>query len=418
MAILRRINKRVGYILIVALASLSIIIFLGYDEEQMPPEIVISSSENVSVELNQVTNQQIHIVKDGESMTEIFEMYEIPLNLTYRILKSPYKNKLTNIIPGEEFRFMFNGQKLEKIILKKNEYQSIEIINRKKPIYNEIKKTPNLINSFRAGLITSSFYEAGIESDIPDSVIMDLAYIFGWDIDFVYDIRDGDKFRVLYETAFIDGQIVENGSILYAEFFNQDKKYIAIRYKNASDKYEYYDENGRSIKKAFLRAPLDFAYISSHFNPRRMHPILNRIRAHNGVDYAASRNTPIRATGSGIIIFQGRRGGYGRTIEIRHGGEITTLYAHLERFNPKYKVGSKVEQGATIGYVGDSGQATGPHLHYEFKVGNNRSDPVRVELPNDKPIPKERMQEFIIEKNKFKEISDTLTIKDLNAKEF
>ena len=169
---------------------------------------------------------------------------------------------------------------------------------------------------------------------------------------------------------------------------------------------EYYDSSGNNIKKAFLRAPLDFAYISSHFNPNRMHPILHRIKAHNGVDYAAVRNTPIRASGDGVIKFIGTKSGYGRTVQIKHGGNISTLYAHMESFNKNLKVGSKVSQGQTIGYVGDSGAATGTHLHYEFKVGSKRTDPMRVKLPSAQPVPAEQMEAFfalLAENNKLLE---------------
>ena len=154
------------------------------------------------------------------------------------------------------------------------------------------------------------------------------------------------------------------------------------------------DRNGDNVKKAFLRAPLDFAYISSHFNPNRMHPILHRIKAHNGVDYAAKRNTPVKASGDGVISFVGNKSGYGRTIEIKHGGNIKTLYAHLEKFNSKSKVGNKVKQGEIIAYVGDSGQATGTHLHFEFWQGKTRTDPVKVRLPSAKPVSPNQMGEF------------------------
>ena len=158
---------------------------------------------------------------------------------------------------------------------------------------------------------------------------------------------------------------------------------------------QYFNEKGENVKKAFLRAPLDFAYISSHFNPNRMHPILHKIKAHNGVDYAAKRNTPVQASGDGVISYVGYKGGYGRTVEIKHGGNIKTLYAHLEKFNKRSQVGSKVKQGEIIAYVGDSGRATGPHLHFEFWQGTKRTDPVKVQLPSAKPVNPDEFNEFI-----------------------
>jgi murein DD-endopeptidase MepM/ murein hydrolase activator NlpD len=223
---------------------------------------------------------------------------------------------------------------------------------------------------------------------------MDFAYIFGWDIDFIFDVRKGDKFSVIYETEFSEGEKISSGDIVFAEFTNREKKYIAQRFFDDVQGKQYFNENGENVKKAFLRAPLDFAYISSHFNPNRMHPILHKIKAHNGVDYAAKRNTPVKASGDGVISFIGRKSGYGRTVEIKHGGNIKTLYAHLERFNTELKVGSKVKQGEIIAFVGDSGQATGPHLHFEFWQGEIRSDPVKVKLPSAKPVNNSQRNEF------------------------
>ncbi|MDA9614345.1 M23 family metallopeptidase, partial [Pseudomonadota bacterium] len=282
----------------------------------------------------------------------------------------------------------------------------------------KIEKIPEQIVSFKSGVIQSSFYLAGLKADIPESVIMDLAYIFGWDIDFVFDIRANDKFRILYETPFVDGIKVENGSILFAEFFNGNKKYSAIRFKGKNKLWDYFDENGNSLEKAFLRAPLDFAYVSSHFNPNRRHPILNKIRAHNGVDYAAKRNTPIRATGEGVIESIGWKGGYGRTIVIRHGGDISTLYAHLEKYQPSLIKGSKIKQGQTIGYVGDSGLATAPHLHYEFKIGDKRSDPLKVLLPSALPLNKLFMSDFQKLQSNYIKQSNNFLSRDPNAKFF
>ena len=278
-----------------------------------------------------------------------------------------------------------------------------------------IDKKPDLINSFKTGVIESSFYLAGLKNNIPESVIMDLAYIFGWDIDFVFDIRAGDRFKLLYETPFVDGQQIENGSILFAEFYNQNNRYTAVRHEGKNKKWEYFNEDGGSLEKAFLKAPLDFAYVSSHFNPNRRHPILNTIRAHNGVDYAANRGTPIRATGEGVIQSVGWKSGYGRTIVLRHGGEITTLYAHMDKYHPSMAKGMKVSQGQTIGYVGDSGLATAPHLHYEFRIGEKRTDPLKVALPSAAPIDQSKMDQFKLSRNNYIEISDKLLSKDPNA---
>tara|TARA_B100000945_G_C20375089_1_gene594152 strand:- start:562 stop:1515 length:954 start_codon:yes stop_codon:yes gene_type:complete len=297
-------------------------------------------------------------------------------------------------MPGDVMEFNYIGEVLYSIEIIKDEVNSIFINTENEISIKKIKKETQTITSFGYGAILNSFYKDAKNVGIPDSIIMDFAYIFGWDIDFIFDVRKGDKFFVIFETDYSEGERVSSGDIIFAEFINKDEKYIAQRFYDNVQGKQYFNENGDNVKKAFLRAPLDFAYISSHFNPNRMHPILHKIKAHNGVDYAAKRNTPVKASGDGVISFIGRQSGYGRTIEIKHGGNIKTLYAHLERFNSKLKVGSKVKQGEIIAYVGDSGQATGPHLHFEFWQGQVRTDPVKVKLPSAQPVNKGQIEEY------------------------
>jgi murein DD-endopeptidase MepM/ murein hydrolase activator NlpD len=340
------------------------------------------------------------------------------LNATYQIFRKDKSGEVKNIQPGNRLEFTFIGSELQLIRIIKSPLLEFQILTRPNIEITKIEKTPEQIISFKSGIIRSSFYLAGLKADIPESVIMDLAYIFGWDIDFVFDIRANDKFRILYETPFVDGVKVANGSILFAEFYNDNKKYSAIRFKGKNKLWDYFDDQGNSLEKAFLRAPLDFAYVSSHFNPNRRHPILNKIRAHNGVDYAAKRNTPIRATGEGVIESVGWKSGYGKTIVIRHGGDISTLYAHMEKYQSSLVKGSKIKQGQTIGYVGDSGLATAPHLHYEFKIGDKRSDPLKVMLPSALPLGKSLMPEFQILQSEYLKKSNNFLSRDPNAKFF
>ena len=362
--------------------------------------------------------KELHIVKSGENLSVIFEKYKVSLNTTYQIFRKDKSGEVKNIQPGNRLEFIYIGPALQLIRIIKSPILEFQILILPSIEITKIEKTPDQIVSFKTGVIQSSFYLAGLKADIPESVIMDLAYIFGWDVDFVFDIRANDKFRILYETPFVDGIKVENGSILFAEFFNGNKKYSAIRFKGKNKRWDYFDENGNSLEKAFLRAPLDFAYVSSHFSPNRRHPILNKIRAHNGVDYAAKRNTPIRATGEGVIESVGWKSGYGRTIVIRHGGDISTLYAHMEKYQSSIVKGSKIKQGQTIGYVGDSGLATAPHLHYEFKIGNKRSDPLKVMLPSALPLKKSLMPEFQKFQSEYLKKSNNFLSRDPNAKFF
>ena len=390
----------------------------GLEQEEILPEII---SETISLSTQNtpsIQTKKIHVVQEGENLSVIFEKYKVSLNDTYKIFREDITHEIKNILPNNRIEFLSLDGILQKIIIYKGPLLSYQVDLSPKISITRVDKKPELINSFKTGVIESSFYLSGLKNNIPESVIMDLAYIFGWDIDFVFDIRSGDRFKLLYETPFVDGQQIENGSILFAEFYNQNNRYTAIRYEGKNKKWEYFNMDGGSLEKAFLRAPLDFAYVSSHFNPNRRHPILNTIRAHNGVDYAAKRGTPIRATGEGVIQSVGWKSGYGRTIVIRHGGEITTLYAHMEKYHPSMAKGMKVSQGQTIGYVGDSGLATAPHLHYEFRIGEKRTDPLKVALPSAAPLDQSKINQFEIFKNNYIEIAEKLLPKDPNAKFF
>ena len=411
-------NTKILPFILLAVFGVLLIYDAGVEQEEVPSEIVTETLSLPTQSIPSIQTKKIHTVKDGENLSLIFEQYKVPLNETYKIFKKDIANEVKNILPNDRIEFLSLDGKLQKIIIHKSPLLSYQVQVLPEIVIDRAEKEPELIQSFRSGLIESSFYLAGLKNDIPESVIMDLAYIFAWDIDFVFDIRVGDKFRLLYETPFVDGQQIENGSILFAEFYNQNNRFTAIRYKGKNKKWEYFNENGGSLEKAFLRAPLDFAYVSSHFNPNRRHPILNTIRAHNGVDYAAKRGTPIRATGEGVIQSVGWKSGYGRTIVIRHGGEITTLYAHLDKYHPLIAKGAKVSQGQTIGYVGDSGLATAPHLHYEFRIGEKRTDPLKVALPSASPLDKSNMDQFQSFRNNYIEIADQLLSKDPNENLF
>ena len=411
-------NAKILPFVLLALLGILFIYDAGVEQEIVSPEIISETLLLPSQNTSSIQTKKIHIVKEGENLSLIFEKYQVSLNNTYKIFRKDKSDAVKNILPNDRLEFIFLGEELQEIHIHKGSLLSYQIEVFPQILIKRIDKKPVLLNSFKTGVIESSFYLAGLKNDIPESVIMDLAYIFGWDIDFVFDIRVGDRFKILYETPFVDGQQIENGSILFAEFYNQNNRYTAIRYKGKNKKWEYFNEFGGSLEKAFLRAPLDFAYVSSHFNPNRRHPILNTIRAHNGVDYAAKRGTPIRSTGEGVIQSVGWKSGYGRTIVIRHGGEITTLYAHLEKYHPSISKGIKISQGQTIGFVGDSGLATAPHLHYEFRIGEKRTDPLKVDLPSASPLAQSKMNQFQASKNNYIEIADQLLSKDPNESLF
>ena len=419
MAIVIKPNLKMLPYVILAIIIAFIIFDSGAEKENISQEIIIETKEIPESYETNIDTKEIHLVKSGENLSIIFEKYKVPLNSTYQIFRKDNKGQIKNIQPGDRLEFTWAQKTLKEIKIIKDASTTFLINFLPDEVeIKKIKKNSEKIISFKSGVIDSSFYLTGLKENIPESVIMDLAYIFGWDIDFVFDIREGDRFLLLYETPFIDGVAIENGSILYAEFYNQGEKYTAVRYKGKNKQWDYFNENGNSLEKAFLRAPLNFAYVSSHFNPNRRHPILNKIRAHNGVDYAAKRGTPIRATGEGVIKSIGWKSGYGRTIVIKHGGEITTLYAHMETYNTSLARGSQVIQGQTIGYVGDSGLATAPHLHYEFEVGKNRTDPLKVSLPSAAPLEDRFIEDFKNMTSNYIDLSKELLSKDPNESIF
>jgi murein DD-endopeptidase MepM/ murein hydrolase activator NlpD len=243
--------------------------------------------------------------------------------------------------------------------------------------------------------IDSSLFAAGRDAGMSAETIMVLANeIFGWDIDFALDIRRGDEISVIYQRKFQDGRYVSDGRVLAAEFVNQGRTHRAVWFESADGAVRgYFTPDGRGMRKAFLRAPLDFTRISSGFNPRRLHPISGKVRAHQGVDYAAPTGTPIWAAGDGRVQFAGRKGGYGNTVIVDHGRGVTTLYAHMSRFGKAGRAGRQVKQGEVIGYVGSTGASTGPHLHYEYRVNGKHKNPSTVPLPNTE-VPTRYAAEF------------------------
>jgi murein DD-endopeptidase MepM/ murein hydrolase activator NlpD len=245
------------------------------------------------------------------------------------------------------------------------------------------------------GEISSSLFAAAAEVGLSTPVTVALAGVFGYDIDFLQDLRVGDRFNVVHQELWRDGAKVRDGAIVVAEFVNAGRVLRAVRFEHPDGDAEYYAPDGSSMRKALMRNPIDFARISSSFSLRRHHPILNKVRAHKGVDYGAPTGTPVRATGDGKVVFRGVKGGYGNTIIVRHGATFSTLYAHLSRFAPGLGTGSRVQQEQVIGYVGRTGLATASHLHYEVLVDGVHRNPRTVKLPDAAPIPAELREAFI-----------------------
>ena len=338
-----------------------------------------------------------HKIARGESLARIFDNQGLDASLLHRIVNSGKQAKsLAKIRPGQKLRFQFdeNGE-LTGLELQRNRVECLRISIADDEIKTEtISKEIDTQVASAAGVIESSLFMDGQKAGLSDGLIMELATIFGWDVDFALEIRAGDQFRVLYEEQYLDGEKLRDGPILAAEFTNRGTAYTAVRYEDRNGEVGYFDADGHSKRRAFIRSPIKFARISSRYNPKRWHPVLKKWRSHKGVDYAAPRGTAVRATGDGRVIHRGTKGGYGRTVIVEHAGKYTTLYAHLSKYSKRAKSGSRVKQGQVIGYVGKSGLASGPHLHYEFRVRGKHRDPLRVKLPKSLSLPKSEIANF------------------------
>ncbi len=339
-------------------------------------------------------------VKSGDTLSTLFQDAGLTDADMYALVNSSKEAKgLTKLYPGHQLVFAFteSGQ-LQSLT------HHIDILNSQiftaTPTgfeYSKIEKQPEIKIAVRTGTIDSSLYKAGLAAGLDEELIMGLAGIFGWDVDFALDIRRGDSFRILYEEKFLDGKRLGAGNILAAEFVNQDTRFQAVRYVDTYGDVQYYSPSGKAMRKAFLRAPLDFRRISSNFNPKRLHPILKTVRPHRGTDYAADRGTPVWASGNGKIIASGYTEANGNYVVIQHGANIQTKYLHLHK--RAVKAGGRIKQGQVIGTVGSTGYSTAPHLHYEFLVDGVHRDPRTIleKLPKAESIPNGEMQRFVMQ---------------------
>jgi len=335
------------------------------------------------------------IIKTGDNLSNIFTSLGLNSDLHEILQLGESVKELKSIHPQQKIHFYLKDDSLIKLELETSLNRQLQIIQeQEKYIVNEVVRDFDIQTQSAHSIIQDSLFLSGQRAGLSDSIIMQLANIFGWDIDFALDIRSGDRFSVIYEEKYLDGVKVKDGEIIVAEFVNSGKSFRAIRYTDSQNKTDYYSDSGRSMRKPFLRTPVDFARISSRFNLTRKHPILNTIRAHKGVDYAAAIGTPIMAAGDGKVIFRGSKGGYGSTIIIQHGSQYSTLYAHMHKYANRTQKGARVKQGQIIGYIGKSGLATGPHLHYEFRVNGVHRNPLTVKLPDAQPLPESELIRF------------------------
>lgn len=340
-------------------------------------------------------------VQRGQSLSQIFEAQGLGFSESIAVTKLNAESaRLKHLRAGDklqlrktpenrlaELRFEFDGS--NTLHVRRDAEDRLEAVTT--AIEFERRRTQAM------GIIENSLFLDGQRAGLSNRLLMQMAEMFGYDIDFALDLRLGDRFAVVYEELYRNDEKLRDGDIVAAEFVNRGRSFRAVRFIDEAGNAAYYTPEGDSIRKAFLRTPVDFARISSRFNPNRRHPILNTIRAHKGVDYAAGSGTPIRATADGKVEFLGVKGGYGRVVILKHGSQYTTLYAHMSRYRSGLRTGSSVRQGQVIGYVGASGLATAPHLHYEFRVNGVHKDPVTVPLPRANPLPQSVVARWKVE---------------------
>ena len=400
---------RMHQILITLLSAIVVLlILLPGSETNAHPERKFEIGKAYSLDINLEANQlrplekdekpaipalqwKEHKVKSGESLAVVFDKVGLSPGALYRLVNADEGTKsLTSLRPGDILKFGFDeNNKLIQLIQPKSATDTL-VVTRAGDTYHSSQesKTVDTQLNFAQAIITSSFWNAADKAGLTANQIMEIAGIFGWDIDFALDIRAGDNFSVLFEERFVEGEPIGRGNIIAATFTNLGQTFTAVR----SEDGKYYDQEGRAMRKAFLRSPINFRYVSSNFNPRRLHPVTGRVKAHRGTDYVAPVGTPIWAAGDGVVMKSGYNKFNGNYVFIRHSSTYITKYLHMTR--RKVKTGQRVKQGQTVGTLGGTGRVTGPHLHYEFLVNGVHKNPRTVKLPQAQSLKGKKKTEF------------------------
>lgn len=363
------------------------------NEAELEPEVLPEPLPAVSLRTVKLS------VKSGDNLSLLFKRAGLSDTAMMNfIAAADQSKKLESIKPKHDLIFELDEDnkihRLTYIINRLSHYSFNLNAEDGSYAYEEVTRTPDISRAARSGVIKSSLYLAGQAAGMDDKLIMELAEIFGWDIDFALDIRSGDSFKVLYEEKFLDGEKLGNGAILSAEFTNQKQTFQAVRYVHSDGRVEYYTPEGKNMRKAFLRAPVDFRRISSNFNPKRLHPVTKVVKPHRGIDYAARTGTPVWSSGDGKVIASSYNKYNGHYVVIQHGNNIQTKYLHLHK--RKVKKGERVRQKQIIGTVGSTGMSTGPHLHYEFLLNGVHRNPKTIvqKLPKAESISPELRDDF------------------------
>jgi len=390
------LSTRFAFILQFALLAGITTLALWPRDQESPPQSARASVPDAPVSQPEAPHQEANlafstievVVMRNDTMDRLFRRLELNLADLASLRNLPdLRSQVDRLKPGERLLFTHRGGELVGLERKLSDSETLKVTRDENGFSSNVLENPLEVHTRTASAtIHNSLFQAAGEAGLTDRVAFDLAEIFQYDIDFVLDIQPGDRFTVVYEELFQDGVALRTGNILAAKFINDGREFRAVRYVDAQGHGEYFTPDGKSLRKAFIRAPVQFSRISSRFNPSRKHPVLNRIRAHKGVDYAAPVGTPVRAAGEGRVKFAGQQGGYGNVVELEHGSGVVTVYGHLSRFAKNLRRGQRVELGQVIAYVGQTGLATGPHLHYEYRIRGVHKNPQTVPLPDAAPI--------------------------------
>ncbi|MGH8251150.1 MAG: peptidoglycan DD-metalloendopeptidase family protein [Steroidobacteraceae bacterium] len=332
----------------------------------------------------------------NDTLDQLFRSLQLRISDLAELRSLPdVRKNLDMIRPGDVIQLTHLNGEIKSLTRRLNETATLSVTRAAEGFNANIVENPLEVEErMLRGSVASSLYVAVNSVGGTDRLAVSLADVFKYDIDFVNSVRPGDSFVVSYQQQSQDGEFVRDGDILAAEFVNSGRTYRAVRYVSPDGRADYYTPDGRPVRKAFLRYPVDYARISSGFSLARRHPVLNRIRAHRGIDFAAPAGTPIKAAGTGRVISRGRNGGYGNAVVLQHRNGVTTLYAHMSRYARGLSVGDRVAQGQVIGYVGMTGLASGPHVHYEYRVNGVHKNPARVTIPKSDPVPENLMADF------------------------
>lgn len=354
--------------------------------------------QTVVTEVTNVRDDRWQIVttQPGDTLSAVFTRLGLGAQTLHAILKdNPHAKVLTSIKPLQQLQFLVKNKTLEKLIVPFTSTQFLVIYKENGNYHTKIdSRKMNSHDHYVTATIQGSLFGTAKRLNIPYKLIHEMTEILNWEIDFARDVRVGDRFTMIYKAFYIEDKLVGTGELIAVSYTNRGKTYQAVRHTNAAGESDYYTPQGNSLKKAFSRYPLKFSHISSTFSLSRFHPILHYNRPHKGIDLAARIGTPIQATGNGVIEIIGRQNAYGNMIKIKHDNQFSSIYGHMLRFQKGLSKGSKVRRGDVIGFVGQTGLASGPHCHYEFHIRNVPKNPTTIDLPRSAPIPAKEMLAF------------------------